>query len=148
MLLFKVFLHFFIFWNLFFTRDQYCYVPSLFLHCFNGLTSRTYNCHQTIYKESSNSSMNCICWHKDLLQKCQFWKLVLPCFQRSLLCGNIGNWAFSYEDLEVKDRSSEDWFSLVDAERERPFRTTNPTASWVQGYCQNVLTGGQLVLVN
>jgi hypothetical protein len=54
-----VFLHFFIFWNLFFTRDQYCYVPSLFLHCFNGLTSRTYNCHQTIYKESSNSSMNC-----------------------------------------------------------------------------------------
>jgi hypothetical protein len=33
------------------------------------------------------------------------------------------------EDLEVKDRPYEDWFSLVDAERERPFRTTNPTAS-------------------
>jgi hypothetical protein len=35
----------------------------------------------------------------------------------------------SSEDLEVKDRTNEDWFSLVDAERERPSRTTNPTAS-------------------
>jgi hypothetical protein len=36
----------------------------------------------------------------------------------------------SSEDLEVKDRSQNaDSFSLVDAERERPFRTTNPTAS-------------------
>jgi hypothetical protein len=33
------------------------------------------------------------------------------------------------EDLEVKDRPNEDWFSLVDAERERLFRTTNPTTS-------------------
>jgi hypothetical protein len=33
------------------------------------------------------------------------------------------------EDLEVKDRPHKDWFSLVDADRERPFRTTNPTAS-------------------
>jgi hypothetical protein len=33
------------------------------------------------------------------------------------------------EDLEVKDRPNEDWFSLVDAERERPFRTTNPRVS-------------------
>jgi hypothetical protein len=35
----------------------------------------------------------------------------------------------SSEDLEVKDRPNEDWFSLVDAERERPLRTTNPTVS-------------------
>jgi hypothetical protein len=35
----------------------------------------------------------------------------------------------SSEDLEVKDRPNEDWLSLVDAERERPLRTTNPTVS-------------------
>ena len=35
----------------------------------------------------------------------------------------------SSEDLEVKDRPYEDWFSLVDAETERPLRTTNPTES-------------------
>ena len=47
------------------------------------------SCHQMSCKESSNQSMNCICQPKDLLPKCQFQKLVLPCIQRSLLCGNI-----------------------------------------------------------
>jgi len=32
----------------------------------------------------------------------------------------------SSEDLEVKDRTNEDWYSLVDAERERPWRRPIP----------------------
>ena len=35
----------------------------------------------------------------------------------------------SSEDLETKDRPNEYRFSLVDAERKRPFRRTDPTAS-------------------
>jgi hypothetical protein len=35
----------------------------------------------------------------------------------------------SSEDLEIKNRPNEDCFSLVDAEKERSFRRTDPTAS-------------------
>jgi len=34
------------------------------------------------------------------------------------------------EVKEEKGRPNKEWFSLVDAEKERPFRTTNPTVFW------------------
>jgi hypothetical protein len=61
------------------------------------------------------------------------WKYLQVNLQFHIYSAPHEEWTISIhpssEDLEVKDRTNEDWLSLVDAERERPLRTTNPTAS-------------------
>ena len=54
------------------------------------------------------------------------WKYLQVNLQFHIYSAQQEEWTISIhpssEDLEVKDRTNEDWFSLVDAERERPLR--------------------------